>query len=271
MQREFHGAIFDVDGVLVDSPHETAWREALRELMESDWSDIREQTTWSPERFTPQVYQQVMSGKPRMSGARAALDYFEVPDADQRVEAYADRKQTMVIELIGAGEFTAYPDALRFIIAVKDAGIRVAAASSSKNAGLFLRQIRIDTFAQENAITSESVSYRLSLLDFFDADVSGRDFAHGKPHPEMFLTAARELGVAPDASFVVEDAIAGVQAAKAGSMAALGLARADDADMLAKANADLVVTTLDDVDLAALADGRLDQVVRSSTRPRTGS
>jgi beta-phosphoglucomutase len=265
MQREFRGAIFDVDGVLVDSPHEAAWREALRELMESDWSDIREQTTWSPERFTPQVYQQVMSGKPRMSGARAALDYFEVPDADHRVEAYADRKQTLVIELIGAGEFTAYPDALRFIIAVKDAGIRVAAASSSKNAGLFLGQIRLDAFAKESAITSESVSPGLNLLDFFDADVSGRDFAHGKPHPEMFLTAARELGVAADASFVVEDAAAGVEAAKAGNMAALGLARADDADLLAKASADLVVTTLDDVDLAALADGRLATVSRVLT------
>jgi beta-phosphoglucomutase len=70
----FQGAIFDVDGVLVDSPHERAWREALRELMEGEWSDIRNQTTWSPERFTPLVYQQVMSGKPRMSGALAALE-----------------------------------------------------------------------------------------------------------------------------------------------------------------------------------------------------
>jgi len=257
MQTGFQGAIFDVDGVLVDSPHEAAWREALRQLMESDWKDIRDQTTWTPERFTPQVYQQVMSGKPRMSGARAALDYFEVPDADERVNAYAERKQKMVIELIEAGEFTAYPDALRFIIAVKSAGIRVAAASSSKNAGLFLRQIRLDTFAQENGITSKFVSPGLTLLDFFDADVSGRDFAHGKPHPEMFLTAAQELGTAPAVSFVIEDAAAGVQAAKAGDMAALGLARADDADLLAKADADLVVTTLDDVDLDALADGRL--------------
>jgi len=257
MQTGFQGAIFDVDGVLVDSPHEAAWREALRELMESDWKDIRDQTTWSPERFTPQVYQQVMSGKPRMSGARAALDYFEVPEADERVNAYAERKQTMVIELIEAGEFTAYPDALRFIIAVKTAGIRVAAASSSKNAGLFLRQIRLDTFAQENSITSKFVSPGLSLLDFFDADVSGRDFAHGKPDPEMFLIAAQELGTTPAVSFVIEDAAAGVQAAKAGNMAALGLARADDAELLAKANADLVVTTLDDVDLDALADARL--------------
>jgi beta-phosphoglucomutase len=257
VQTEFKGAIFDVDGVLVDSPHEAAWREALRELMESDWKDIREQTTWSPERFTPQVYQQVMSGKPRMSGARAALEYFEVPDAETRVEAYAERKQTMLIELIDAGEFTAYPDALRFIIAVKDAGIRVAAASSSKNAGLFLGKIRLDTFADEHGITSESLRPGLSLLEFFDADVSGRDFAKGKPDPEMFVTAAQELAIPPEQNFVIEDAAAGVQAAKAGNMAALGLARADDADLLAKANADLVVTTLDDVDLAALSGGHL--------------
>jgi beta-phosphoglucomutase len=257
VQTEFKGAIFDVDGVLVDSPHEAAWREALRELMESDWKDIREQTTWSPERFTPQVYQQVMSGKPRMSGARAALEYFEVPDAETRVEAYAERKQTMLIELIDAGEFTAYPDALRFIIAVKDAGIRVAAASSSKNAGLFLGKIRLDTFADEHGITSESLRPGLTLLEFFDADVSGRDFAKGKPDPEMFVTAAQELAIPPEQNFVIEDAAAGVQAAKAGNMAALGLARADDADLLAKANADLVVTTLDDVDLAALSGGHL--------------
>ena len=257
MPTRFQGAIFDVDGVLVDSPHEASWREALRELMESDWQDIRERTTWSPERFTPQVYQQVMSGKPRMSGARAALDYFDVPDGDERVENYAERKQTMVIELIEAGEFTAYPDALRFIIAVKDAGIRVAAASSSKNAGLFLRQIRLDTFAEQQGITSQSIRPGLSLLEFFDADVSGRDFAHGKPHPEMFLTAAQELAIAPEQNFVIEDADAGVQAAKAGNMAALGLARADDTELLAAAGADLVVTTLDDVDLAALSDGRL--------------
>jgi beta-phosphoglucomutase-like phosphatase (HAD superfamily) len=257
VQTEFHGAIFDVDGVLVDSPHETAWRDALRELMESQWSDISGDTTWTAERFTPQIYQQVMSGKPRMSGARAALDYFEVPDAETRVEAYAERKQTMVIELIEAGEFTAYPDALRFIIAVKDAGIKVAAASSSKNAGLFLRKIRLDTFAEEHGITSQFIRPGLTLLEFFDADVSGRDFAKGKPDPEMFLTAAQELAIPPEQNFVIEDADAGVQAAKAGNMTALGLARADDTELLAAAGADLVVTTLDDVDLAALSDGRL--------------
>ncbi|MDQ4068445.1 MAG: HAD-IA family hydrolase, partial [Actinomycetota bacterium] len=233
MRTSFEGAVFDVDGVLVDSPHEKAWRESLRELMESDWADIRDRTTWSPEAFTSSVYQEHMSGKPRMSGACAALEYFAVPDADKRAVEYAQRKQAMVVRLIEAGDFTAYPDALRFIIAVKDAGLRVAAASSSKNAGLFLRQIRLDTFAEEAGMASMSVRPGISLLDFFDADVSGRDFAHGKPHPEMFLTAAGELGVAPEHGVVIEDATAGVQAAKAGGMAAIGIARADDEDLLA--------------------------------------
>ena len=195
----FQGAIFDVDGVLVDSPHEKAWRESLRELMESDWSDIRDRTTWSPEAFTSRVYEEQMSGKPRMSGARAALDVLPRTDDEdgKRLAEYADRKQAMVVRLIEAGDFTAYPDALRFIIAVKDAGIRVAAASSSKNADLFLGRSGSTRFAEQQGISSPSLRPGLTLLEFFDADVSGRDFAHGKPHPEMFLTAAHELGVAP--------------------------------------------------------------------------
>jgi len=231
--------------------------------MEGDWSDIRDRTTWSPEAFTPHVYQEEMSGKPRMSGARAALEYFTVPDVDARVEEYGARKQVMLLRLIEAGDFTAYPDALRFIISAKDAGLRVAAASSSKNAKLFLHKIRLDTFAQENGLSSPTLRPGLTLLDYFDVDVSGRDFAHGKPHPEMFLTAARELGVAPEVAIVMEDAAAGIEAAKAGRMAGIGIARADDADLLSAAGADIVVTTLDDVDLGALADGRLETVQRS--------
>jgi beta-phosphoglucomutase len=254
---KFQGAIFDVDGVLVDSPHQKAWRESLRELMESDWRDIRDRTTWSPDAFTPHVYQEYMSGKPRMNGARAALDYFGVPDADQRAAEYGERKQEMVRQLIEAGDFTAYPDALRFVIAAKDAGLLIADASSSKNATLLLGKIRLDAFAQEQGISSASVRPGLTLRDYFDVDLSGRDFAHGKPDPEIFVTAAHELGIEPRYAMVLEDASAGVQAAKAGGMAAIGIARAHDADLLAAAGADIVVTTLDDVDDAALAEGRL--------------
>jgi hypothetical protein len=159
--------------------------------------------------------------------------------------------------LIQAGDLTAYPDALRFVIATKDAGMLIADASSSKNAALFLRQIRLDTFAAEHGISSPTLRPGLTLLDYFYADVSGRDFARGKPDPEIFLTAAHELGAEPRHAIVIEDASAGVQAAKAGGMAAIGVARAGDADLLAAADADLVVTTLDHVDTTALCEGRL--------------
>jgi beta-phosphoglucomutase len=257
MTQGFRGAIFDVDGVLVDSPHEAAWRDTFKELMEGDWADIRDQTTWTPEAFTPEVYQQVLSGKPRMEGALAALEHFGVPDPQSRVDAYADRKQEMVVKLIEAGKFSAYPDALRFLLAVKDAGIAVAAASSSKNAGLFLRQIRLDEFAEQEGLDYDWIEPGLTLLAVFDVDISGRHFEHGKPNPEIFLTAAQELGVEPAAAFVVEDAVSGVQAAKAGGFAALGVARHDDEALLAQAGADIVVSTLDDVDLAGLSEGRL--------------
>jgi len=277
----FSGAIFDVDGVLIDSPHERAWREALHALMEGPWSAIRDQTTWSPEAFTAEVYQRVLSGKPRMDGALAALDHFEVPDRERRAETYAERKQAIVAGLIEAGEFTAFPDAVRFVLDVKAAGLLLATASSSKNAGIALGQIGLDAFAQDRGLEYEFLRPGQNLLGLFDADVSGRDFAQGKPHPEMFLTAAQELGLAPQECFVVEDAVSGVQAAKAARMSALGLAREGDRELLAEAHPDLVVTSLDDVDLDGLREGRLatmaagDEVVprdggdRRLTAPRT--
>jgi beta-phosphoglucomutase-like phosphatase (HAD superfamily) len=258
----FRGAIFDVDGVLVDSPHERAWRETLQLLMENDWRELQPRSTYTPERFTPAVYQEVVAGKPRLSGARAALDYFGVPDAEHRAEEYAERKQRRVVELIEAGEFLAFPDALRFLLAVKELGILIAAASSSKNAELFLQQIRLDEFAAEQGLHYDFIEPGLTLQNVFDADVTGRDFPQGKPNPMIFLAAAEELKVLPEDCFVAEDATAGVQAAKAGNMAALGVARLDDEELLRRAGADLVATTLDDIDLDALAEGRLERRAR---------
>ena len=254
----FRGAVFDVDGVLVDSPNEEAWREGLKELMENEWADIRDQTSYSPEKFTSEVYQAEMSGLPRYDGAQAALEYFDVPDAEERAQEYGDSKQKMIEELIEASQFYAYPDALRFILAVKDAGLRIGAASSSKNANDFLKRVRLDKFVEEEGLEYDFVESGYTLLDILDANVSGREFKQGKPHPMIFLTAAEELGTSTDESFVVEDAANGVQAAKAGEMAALGLARVDDEEALAGAGADLVVTSLDNVDLDSLAKGRLE-------------
>ena len=249
--RPFQGAIFDVDGVLVDSPHYRAWRDALRELMDTEWAELRGRTSYCPEKFTEAVYQQVIAGRPRLAGALAALEYFGVPDAGRRAPLYAAVKQEHLVTLIEAGEFIAFADAIRFVLAVKAAGIPIAAASSSKNADLLLRQVRLDTYVAEKGLT---------LLDLLDADISGRDLPRGKPDPMIFLVAAEELPATPARCFVVEDAAVGVQAAKAGGMAALGVARLGDEQAqqaLADAGADLVVRTLDEVSRPALAEGRL--------------
>ena len=175
------------------------------------------------------------------------------------------------MRLIQADDFSAYPGALRFVIAAKDAGMLIADASSSKNAALFLRQIRLGTFAREHRISSPALRPGLTLPDYFDADVSGRDFAHGKPGPEIFLTAAHEPGAEPRHAIAIADASAGTQTAKAGGMAALGVARAGHAGLLAAARADLVATTLPDVDTTALSEGRLatrKALRRTTTAPR---
>lgn len=255
----FQGAIFDVDGVLVNSPHYAAWRDALAELMDSEWTGIRDRTAYSPEGFTEAVYQEIVAGLPRLHGARAALEHFAIPDAAARAERYAAVKQEHIIKLIAAGKFQAYGDALRLVLDVKALGIAVAAASSSKNADMIMSQIRLDTFAAEHHLANPVVSAGLTLRDALNADVSGRDLPRGKPDPLIFLTAAAELNAEPGACFVVEDAESGVQAATAGGMAAIGVARLGDEELLRSAHADLVVTTLDAVSRPALAAGRLER------------
>ncbi len=228
--RTLVAGVFDVDGVLLASPHERAWREALHGFAE-------------PARFTTAMYQAHVAGKPRLSGARAALEALGVPDAERQAVAYAERKQERLEALIQAGSVAAFADALRFVRAVGALGWRMAVASSSKNANRMMQPIRLASGQ--------------SLLDARSANVCGRDLRHGKPDPEIFLLAAAELRVAPERCFVVEDAPAGIKAVRAASMTALGVARLGDAAPLQAAEADLVVTSLDEVAIGELADGRL--------------
>lgn len=265
----FTGAIFDVDGVLVDSPHERAWRDALERLMQVAWTDLAGQTRYAPEKFTTEVYQAYVAGKPREAGARAALEHFGIPDPDgRRVAEYMAVKQADLIALIERGQFTAFEDALRFLLDLKAAGLRIAAASSSKNADIFLRKVSLAQWAGDQARSAAAGAARdaaagegqrypfltpeSTLLEMFDANVCGRDFARGKPDPEIFLTAAAELGLPPEQCVVIEDAQSGVQAAKAGGMACIGVARLDDAALLRAAGADWVVTSLDELPIAVL-------------------
>lgn len=247
--------LFDVDGVLIDSPHERAWRETLEALMATEWREIAPKTRYAPERFTTAVYQEVVAGRPRESGARAALERFGVPDAEARAKRYAERKQARLLELIEAGEVAAFPDAVRLLLGVKAAGLAVAAASSSRNAGALLARIDVEPFAGGRRLPF--VRPGATLLDLFNRSVSGANLPRGKPHPDIFLVAAAALGVAPARSLVIEDAPAGVQAAKAGGMSALGVARLGDAALLAAAGADRIVTSLDEVRAEELAAGRL--------------
>src|SRR5262249_34968680 len=156
---------FDVDGVLVDSPHERAWRESLQRLMEGPWKAIVPQTSYTPERYTTEVYQEYVAGKPREAGARAALDYFGVQDLDgQRLREYCDTKQAYLLTLIQRGQFVAFDDALRFLLALKAAGVLIAAASSSKNANLFLKKVAIGAFVARQGLAYPFVKPDTTLL-----------------------------------------------------------------------------------------------------------
>jgi len=223
-------AIFDVDGVLVASPHEHAWREAL-----AGFAD--------PALFTTEFYQAKVAGKRRLDGARATLEGLGVPEAAARVPEYAAKKQALIDRLIAEGDFEAFPDAVRLAVALHTAGLRLALASSSKNVAAMLRRLTLPNGG--------------TLLSIFDADLSGTDVPRGKPDPALFLLAAQALNVPPAKCVVVEDAPAGIKAARAGGMAALGIARLGDEALLRAAAADLVVTSLDQVDVAAITDGAL--------------
>lgn len=223
-------AIFDVDGVLLASPHERAWRDALTGLAD-------------PARFTTALYQAHVAGKPRLAGAIAALEALGVADAEQLAPAYAEHKQHVLESLIQGGHVEPFPDALRLVQAIHGLRWKMAVASSSKNANAMMATVRLPDGTK--------------LLDAFTANVCGRDLREGKPNPEIFLLAATELDMPPERCVVVEDAPAGIEAARAGHMAALGIARLQDKASLQAAGADLVLTSLDDVALDELTQGRL--------------
>jgi beta-phosphoglucomutase len=228
--RTLRAAIFDVDGVLVASPHEQAWREAL-----AGYAD--------PSRFTTEFYQANVAGKPRLAGARATLEGLGVSQAATRAVGYATKKQALIDHLIEVGDFESFPDAVRLAVALRAAGLRLSLASSSKNVEPMLRRLPVPGGG--------------TLLSLFDANLSGMDVPRGKPDPALFLLAAKALNVPPTECLVIEDAPSGIEAARAGGMANIGIARLGDEALLRAAKADLVVTSLDLVDAAAIAHGLL--------------
>ncbi len=238
-----HAAIFDVDGVLVDSPHEQAWRETLDRLMAGPWSQLALDTGYQPGSLTTERYQRTVAGRPRLDGARAGLEAVGVADPDdEHVRAYAEAKQSRLVDLIEREPPPVFDDALMLLIGLREFGLAIATASASHNASRLLAAISLP-------------DGRL-LRDLLDADVSGLDVP-GKPDPAIFIEAARRLGRPSKECFVVEDSPSGVEAARRCGMPCVGVARSGDADELRASGAVIVLDRLDRLKPADLL-GRLE-------------
>jgi beta-phosphoglucomutase len=247
------GAIFDVDGVLVDSPHERAWRESLVELLKTSWRDTGVKPATARDEFSTDFYEAEVAGKPREDGAKAALRHFGIADPDgSRLKQYCDDKQSLLVSLIKRHEFNVFDDAIRLLLSLKSEELLIAAASSSRNATALMRAIRVDEVCAKDQLTYDFVHPGLTLEGILDADVSGWHSGPGKPNPGIFLAAADKLGLPPERCVVVEDAVAGVEAAKAGHMACVAISRHGDPTPLRSAGADIVVTDLTQVDVPQL-------------------
>lgn len=209
----FKGAIFDLDGVIVDTVplHFKAWKRMFSEHGKD---------------FTFKDYKEKVDGIPRLDGARAILTDLSAGE----LEKAGAKKQQYYLELVDAGEIETYQSTVELIKELKKNGIKVAAASSSRNCRYILEKVK--------------------FITLFDTIVSGGDFKKGKPDPEIFLLAASQLGLSPDEVVVFEDAILGVEAAKNGMMRCVGIARREDKEVLKKA--DIVVSDLAEVNYAKL-------------------
>lgn len=199
------GIIFDLDGVLVDTvpAHMAAWQQLFDEEGYA---------------FDEQVYRAKVDGRPREDGVRAVME-----DAgEERVLAAAQRKERYFLELIDQGGLKVFDDSVAFLDACRALDYRLATASSSRNVRYILE--------------------RAGLAGYFAAIVGGDDIEHGKPDPDIFLTAAARIGLDATCCLVVEDAALGVRAAKAGGFFCLGLDRMQNGGRLV--GADLVVGDL---------------------------
>jgi beta-phosphoglucomutase family hydrolase len=229
--------LFDLDGVLTRTAtiHAAAWKQMFDGFLQA-WS------ARAGEAFVPfdagDDYGTYVDGRPRLDGTRAFLQSrgIDLPEGspDDRpdrwtVQGLSNQKNELVLRLLRDGGVEVYDDSVRYVRAVRDAGHRTAVVSSSAN-------------------TAEVLD-AAGISDLFDARVDGVVAAErhlaGKPAPDTFLAGAAELGVEPDAAAVFEDALAGVEAGRAGGFAlVVGVDRVGQADELRRHGADVVVGDL---------------------------
>jgi beta-phosphoglucomutase family hydrolase len=235
--------LFDLDGVLTDtaSVHAAAWKQMFDEYLRARAE--REGTPFRPFDVATD-YAAYVDGKPRMEGTDSFLRSRgielpaggpdDAPEADT-VYALATRKNALVQEKIVTVGVEVYPGSVRYLHAVKDAGLATAVVSSSANAAQVLE-----------------VAGLTGLIDHRVDGVTAKERGlPGKPAPDTFLAAAADLGVGKDEAVVFEDALAGVASGKAGGFGlVVGVDRLGQAEALREHGADIVVT-----DLADLLDG----------------
>jgi beta-phosphoglucomutase family hydrolase len=232
--------LFDLDGVLTDtaSVHAAAWKQMFDEYLRARAE--REGTEFRPFDATSD-YGPYVDGKPRLAGTESFLRSRgidlpaggpdDAPDAET-VYALATRKNALVQEKIVTVGVEVYPGSVRYLHAVKEAGLATAVVSSSANAKQVL----------EVAGLADLIDHR---VDGVTAKERGLP---GKPAPDTFLAAAADLGVGNDEAVVFEDALAGVASGKAGGFGfVVGVDRLGQADALRAHGADIVVTDLADL------------------------
>lgn len=182
--------IFDLDGVIVDTAkyHYKAWRKLANDL---DFEFTLEQN-------------ELLKGVSRVKSLEILLDIggIELPENEKQKIMF--EKNEHYLEFISKmGQEEILDGIYETLLFLKEQQIPFALGSASKNARLILNQ--------------------LELIDLFDAIVDGNDVSLAKPNPEVFLIAAQKLGMDPQNCVVVEDAIAGIDAANAAGMTCIGI------------------------------------------------
>jgi beta-phosphoglucomutase family hydrolase len=239
---DIEACLFDLDGVLTQTAkvHAAAWKQMFDEYLEA-----RAERTG--ERFVPfdkgEDYNEYVDGKPRYDGVRSFLQSrgIDLPDGSpddppsaETVDGLGNRKNQLVVELIEKDGVEAYEGSVRYVRAARDAGLRRVVVSSSANC--------------------RDVLEAAEMIDLFEEIVDG-NVAHeqglkGKPAPDTFLAGARAVGLEAGKAAVFEDAVAGVEAGRAGRFGfVVGVDRVGHADALRTHGADVVVQ-----DLAELLD-----------------
>jgi beta-phosphoglucomutase family hydrolase len=225
--------LFDLDGVVTRTAvvHAAAWKETFDAYLEDrDGPDFRP--------FEAADYDRYVDGRPRADGVRTFLESRGIhlpegapddpPDAET-VHGLGNRKNVLLLVRIRRQGVDVYEGTMRYIDAVRARGLRTAVVSSSANTLDVLRSTGIE--------------------DLFDVRVDGVVAAQrklpGKPHPDTFLAAARDLGVDPAHAAVFEDAQAGMDAGRSGHFGyVVGIDRVGQADELYAHGADIVVKDL---------------------------